>query len=384
MKTLRSSFLLALYALFFFSFAATGAGSDSLMLKAYETHTRAMAISCKGKIIQESYFKLAPDPVEAGAGYRMLLAAAYGRLIEDKLLNSLEETVASFLSSWNQSLKKQVKLSHLLDGSSGLLYDSEDPDEKQPRDAYRFAEAAIIVSMPGLAYQPNPKELWLLSAILKQVSGMDPEQYFIQKILVPLEIKEYQFKKDASGNVIGIEVVAGQWIHLAEMFVSAGKYKDNQIVSSAFCKKLFSPQSETGQSELGAELIYDTTFVVLDDEFIDQLSSAGLSGELISGFKKIKGRYPGIKIPAKVWEKAFGADYEQLLYQQVFPVWPTPYKVIHKGRCRGAIFYGPSGEHFYLDQKSGCCAIRLPYPSENRASMKDLWTEFPMDVIKYQ
>lgn len=353
------------------------------MLKAYETHTRAMAISVNGKMKQESYFKLAPDPIDAGAGYRLLLSAAYGKLLEDSIIKNLDLTVASLLPSWNQSIKKQVTLSHLLNGSSGMLFDVDDPDERNPVDAYRFAEAAIIVSMPGLAFQPNEKELWLLSALLREISGISPEQYFSDSLLKPMEIKDYVFRRDVIGNITGIEVVAGQWIHLAEVFLSGGRYKEKQFFSSKFCRRLFTVQPETEQSELGAELWYDSTYAVIDDEFIAQISSAGMSAEVIAAFQKMKGRYPGLRVPSVVWEKAFGADYEQVLQQQVLPIWPVPFKLYRKGKCRGALIAGSRGEQIYIDQKAGICAVRIFKPKEEKASLKDQWPDFPVHVLKY-
>jgi len=351
------------------------------MVNAYATKTRAMAVSVKGKITQESYFKLAPDPLNSGATYRLLLAAAYGRILEDSLIRNFDEPVSKYLPSWNQTLKKAVTVSHLLNGSSGILFDPDDPDEYNPRDAFRFAEASILVSAPGMAYQPCTKELWLLTAILKEITRIDPEKYITENFLLPLEIKDYKFNKDSAGNITGIDVVAGQWIHLGEMFLSAGKYKEKKVLSPLFCKKAFAAQSETGQSLLGMELVFDTTFAVIDDEFISQISAAGLDPKIVASFKKIKGKYAGTKIPVKVWERAFGNDYEQILRNQVLPIWPNPFNLLRTGKCRGAILSGRQGEQYFLDQKTGTCAVRFPFPSDQIPAMKDQWFDFYVDVL---
>jgi hypothetical protein len=374
-------FFINIFSFFFFS--AGVYADDTLMLKAYESKTRALAVSMNGKVQKESYFKLAPDPVDAGATYRLLLFAGIGKLIEEGKLKSIEEPVFKYLPSWNQSLKKEVLISHLLDGTTGLLGDPDDPDETKPQNAYRFAEAAILTGAPGLQYQPSVKELWLLSLLIREVSGMETEKYLSEKILQPLEVKEYRFIKDAIGQVTGIEVVAGQWIHLAELFLLEGKYRDKAMLNPDFCKGLFSFPGSAFTDQKAFMTLHDTSYVFIDDAFIEELSISGLSKEVIEGFKKIKGRYMGVQVPVSAWEKAFGADFELVLNSQVYPLWPRPYKRYQSGKVRGVLIMGDRGEQVFIDKKSGKCAVRLPYPGNGRVPVKNLWTDFCNDVIKH-
>lgn len=132
-----------------------------LKAKSKETKSEALIIYENNKLVLEEY---------AGYGHRdtlinpwsctkSIVGLTFIGLLDDGLLDSLDLPVYEVFPEWNQRVKKDITVRHLLMMTSGLRNDYDPSLELFPSiDVIQLALAADVDESPGTAYRYNPIE----------------------------------------------------------------------------------------------------------------------------------------------------------------------------------------------------------------------------------
>jgi CubicO group peptidase (beta-lactamase class C family) len=287
---------------------------DILIENAKQTHSSALVVYHNDKQILNQCFDSAYMPLDAMSATKSFVNLGIGLLITQGKLKSIDEPVYSFYPEWNQGMKKEITIRHLLNHTSGLkalrgtteIYDS--PDYVQ------LALCAELAGKPGTNFFYNNEAVNLLAGIIQKASGIRMDKYIDENIFKPLGIVNYQWWTDVyffngminkKGDSTLLNV--GNPIGMAELIIKAddmakagilalhkGNWQGKQIISESWFDESFKPGQAFDQTcGLLWWLIYDplTSYVTFADSNIVQLQQINLSDTLITELKNIKGRY---------------------------------------------------------------------------------------------
>ncbi|MFM2393788.1 MAG: hypothetical protein RLZZ546_1770, partial [Bacteroidota bacterium] len=116
---------LLIFSAIFYSFNVFGQSIDKAALqklidRAKETHSSALTIYYDDKLINNQCFDSTYFPINAMSATKSFLNLAIGLLVTNGKIKSIDEPVCTYYPEWNQDLKKEITIRHLLNHTSGL------------------------------------------------------------------------------------------------------------------------------------------------------------------------------------------------------------------------------------------------------------------------
>ncbi|WP_282020893.1 MULTISPECIES: serine hydrolase domain-containing protein [Caryophanaceae] len=184
-----------------------------------------------------------------GSITKLFTATAIMQLVENQQLD-LDSTVDRYIADYPNG--NQIKIFHLLSHTSGIANLTELPDFLEWVKNYspilktidRFKYKPFDFP-PGQGYKYSNSGYILLSYILELITGHVYEQYLVENIFNPLNMKNSGFDKQekiikqrASGyNIKGTELINAPPIHMSNPYGAASLYsttEDLYLFSQAF------------------------------------------------------------------------------------------------------------------------------------------------------
>ena len=285
---------------------------DRLIDRAKETHSSALVVYHDDKMILNQCFDGNYIPLDAMSATKSFVNLAIGLLITEGKLVSIDEYVFVYYPEWNQGLKKEITIRHLLNHTSGIQSLRNATEVYSSPDYVQLALAADIVDKPGSRFFYNNKAVNLLAGIIEKASGMRMDKYISEKIFAPLEIKKFTWLTDAfvhsfksgydsaflqKGNPIGMAeliIKADDMAKVGLLVLHRGNWKGKQIIAESWFDESMKPgQQVNATCGLLWWLIYDpaTSHIIFDDQNIKKLLALELNDTIINDLRKIKGRY---------------------------------------------------------------------------------------------
>jgi CubicO group peptidase (beta-lactamase class C family) len=201
-----------------------------------------------GSIVAEAYYA----PFAPGMKHRINSAtkSVIGSLVsialKDGLLASVEQPVLGFFPGRTfanmDERKKALRLSHLLDMTSGLQWDEPLSGasfesllqmERSP-DWVQFILDHPMVREPGAAFEYNSGNPHVLSAILSKVTGQSALEYARQKLFGPLGIEDVFWRHDpqgVSGGGAGLYLQPRDMARLGQLWLADGVWKGERLLA---------------------------------------------------------------------------------------------------------------------------------------------------------
>lgn len=177
-----------------------------------------------------------------GSITKVFTATAIMQLVENHQLE-LESTVDRYIADYPNG--NQIKISHLLSHTSGIANLTEFPDFLEWVKNYssvsetinRFKHKPFDFS-PGKGYKYSNPGYILLSYILELITGQIYEEYLIENIFTPLNMKNSGFDKQekiikhrASGyNIKGTKLINAPHIHMSNPYGAASLYSTTEDI----------------------------------------------------------------------------------------------------------------------------------------------------------
>ncbi len=285
---------------------------DILIDRAKETHSSALVIYHEDKLILNQCFDNNYVPLDAMSATKSFVSLGIGLLITEGKLSSIDEYVFVYYPEWNQGLKKEITIRHLLNHTSGIQSLRNATEVYSSPDYVQLALAADIVDKPGSRFFYNNKAVNLLAGIIEKASGMRMDKYINEKIFTPLEIKKFTWLTDAfvhsfkrgydsafleKGHPIGMAeliIKADDMAKLGLLVLHRGNWKGKQIIAERWFDESMKPgQQFNATCGLLWWLIYDpaTSYVTFDIQNIKKLQAIDLNDTIISDLRKVIGRY---------------------------------------------------------------------------------------------
>ncbi|MGH9844193.1 MAG: serine hydrolase domain-containing protein [Blastocatellia bacterium] len=266
-------------------FAGPGDGMDKKKLdEAFEfikesTKNGGLLVLRKGWLIYENYFGLGhreatPNLASVGKSFTSI---AVGILINERpklFPDGLDQKVFTpeYLPSEAFPLtdprKKEIKLGHLLAMTAGIRgnnpvfvrgkEDSIDPagPDGAPSsiDAVAFGKqegeyqgrpysTRTLWRDPGAGYSYATSSIHLASVVLRQVSGMELQQYLDQRLATPLDWGAWGYAYKNAGVVRhtpgggGIAVRATDMLRFGYLLLNEGSWRDKQLVPAEYVRR---------------------------------------------------------------------------------------------------------------------------------------------------
>ncbi|SNY99934.1 serine hydrolase domain-containing protein [Flagellimonas pacifica] len=230
-----------------------GSVLDEIKLQAKETHSDAVIIIKDGKIVYEDYFEKKEKPIYIASAGKSLVSLAIGKLMDHKLIDSLDQPVYSFFPEWKQGKKQQVTIRMLLNHTSGLQNYPNASIELEPAPTYKvknvvkLALAAELSSVPGKKFDYNNKAVALLGGIVEKTSGKRFDYFFIDEFYKAMNIANYGWVQDESGNPTAhgaFVIKPSDFIKFGELILNKGMYNNKRLISESWIEESFKQGQE--------------------------------------------------------------------------------------------------------------------------------------------
>jgi len=223
---------------------------DTIIEKGRKSHSNAVIIIRNNKILVEEYYNQKPKPEYISSAGKSLVSLAIGKLIDDGKIKSLDQPVYEFYPEWKQGTKKDITIRMLLNHTSGLQNNPNASIELEPPPLYKvknivqLALCAEISDKPGTVFNYNNKAVALLGGIIEKASGQSLDKYFEENFYGPMDIKQYDWIRDESGNPTAYGAFILKPMDFAKfglLILNGGVYNSQKIISAPWIDQAFQP-----------------------------------------------------------------------------------------------------------------------------------------------
>ena len=184
-------------------------------------------------------------------------STAIGLAVAEGLLSVEDPVISFFPDSLPPAISENLaalKVKHLLMMSVGHEKDSIMTVEKTPVGtpwAKTFL-AIPVVNKPGTQFLYNSGASYMLSAIVKKVTGLSAHNYLKPRLFKPLDITGSTWTENAEGINIGashLRIRTEDIAKFGQLFLQQGQWKGKQILSKDWVAAASSKQISNGKND---------------------------------------------------------------------------------------------------------------------------------------
>ncbi len=213
-----------------------------LLTRSRRSESDALVLVKDGRTLIEEYSAKqgARGPIEAMSATKSVVALAFGRLLADGRLNSLDAPVHRFYPEWNQGLKAKITIRHLLTQRSGLHCEKITTEIYRSPDFVQFALAADVVEEPGEKWRYNNSGTNLLAGLVEKISGQRMDTLLGAELFAPLGITKWTWTLDDAGNphaMAGLQIRAADLAKIGELMLNGGAWGSEPVLPEAFVRE---------------------------------------------------------------------------------------------------------------------------------------------------
>lgn len=263
-----------------------------LITRAKTQHSEALVVVKNGKLVHEDYFGAADEPIVAMSASKSFTSLAYGFLLAEGKLASLDERVVTTLPGFAADPRKaKITYRQLLSQTSGL-----DPKRAggSAGDIEANALAVTCVFEPGTSWQYSNGGIDLLAALAGKLAGKPMDQYLNEKLFRPMGIADVEWMTDRKGVPLGAGEMLIRPLDLAKVgqaLLDGGTWRSAPIVPTGWPALSFA-QSSTFEPLYG--LLWwraaKVTSVGLTTDVLAQWKTAGLDPAIETKLAPLVGR----------------------------------------------------------------------------------------------
>jgi CubicO group peptidase (beta-lactamase class C family) len=351
----------------------------SLVNKAQLTHSSALIIYKNGMLHYENYFGKKKQKIEAMSSTKSIVSLAIGKLLTDSLIRSIDQPVYEFFPEWNEGLKKEITIRHLLNHTSGLQNYPNTTIEIYPsKDFVKLALDAEVIESPGTVFRYNNKAVNLLAGIIEKASGKKMDAYLRDNLFHSMGITDFNWTKDKSGNphgMSGFQVFPEDLAKLGQLFNNKGLWNDKQLISEIWFDEIIKPSDLEPTCSLLWWINYDKKTAIVDNRHIEELKKIGLPDDLLTELKSLKGTYADSAwreiastrlLNSKIWKE----EYNDLLIKNKI--------ALSRKEYTDPIGYGTIGylgNNMFVNTEKNIVVVRM-ITNREHAKSKDSQSDF--------
>jgi len=216
-----------------------------LVSEAQAAHSSALIVLQDGHAVAERYFGHDPEqPIRINSVTKSIASLAIGQLIDDGKITSLDTPLSKWFPEWAKGEKAKITLRNILSHTSGLYHEASAAKLYQQRDVVRYARELTVTAEPGKDFSYSNEAVALLPGIVLAASGKPLDIYLQERLFKPLGISNYNWDRDAAGNVMAY---GGLWLRprdlarIGQLMLDSGRWKGKQLVPAAWVRACTSP-----------------------------------------------------------------------------------------------------------------------------------------------
>jgi CubicO group peptidase (beta-lactamase class C family) len=218
------------------------AALSRLVRDAIQEHSEALIVLRNGKLVYENYFGMADEPIYAMSASKSFVDLAYGFMLAERRLKSLDERVATLLPTFAavDPRKAATTYRHLLSQSSGL------GPWRGTKDIEAYAIASPAIFDPGTAWQYSNNGVDLLAALAGRLLSEPLDQYLNEKLFQPLGITDVTWEHDTHGVPLGAGEMKIRPIEMAmvgQAILDNGRWRGVQVIPPSWIDSSFAPST---------------------------------------------------------------------------------------------------------------------------------------------
>ena len=202
-----------------------------------------------------------------------------GRLsLDNKIVDIFEEKVAPLAFVW----LKNLTVRHLLTMSSGVLF--SEAGAVTEKDWVKCFLESMVVFEPGSKFYYNSMNTYMLSAIVREVSGQGLMAYLDSRLWQPLGITGIFWETCPMGNEKGgwgLYIRQEDFAKIGQLVLQGGCWNEQQLIPAEWIAAATSNQIETPQTLGNYNYGYQTWVGRQRDAFLFN----GMFGQNVLGFR---------------------------------------------------------------------------------------------------
>ncbi len=217
-----------------------------------KSSTEAFLVIKKDELIYEWYAhdSLKTTPLTSFSIAKSMLAALVGIAIDEGKIISEEERVIDYVKNLDTNALRHLKISHLLQMTSGTRYSE--------MDVFNTKDAPAFFEGKGLRYEPGEKhEYWsavyqLLGMVLQEaIAPQTISSYLSEKIWQPMGAEasatwSVDNEQGIEKSFCCVQAYAADYARFGLLFLHNGQLNNQQIVPASWVQKTFSINEEEG------------------------------------------------------------------------------------------------------------------------------------------
>ena len=295
---------------------------QQLLVKAKKSHTDGMVVVYDGKIICQYYSPEGRKPIRTMSVTKSIVNLAFGLLMTDGSLNTIDRFVYEWYPQWKQGQKELITLRQLLSHTSGIRDQGDFHIEiYQAPDFVKLGLASELLYEPGTRFSYSNKASNLLPGIFEKIRGEPIDTYLEKHLFKPLGINHFSWDHDKVGNVYGLgglALTAEDLAKIGQLVMQRGLWQGNQLICAAWFDLSLQPsQPFNPLYGLYWWLIPDKITYHIDDVLLEQLRDSHFDESFIKKVASIKGVYHDEQTYDAQLVKAFGPQWQALLSRKL-------------------------------------------------------------------
>jgi CubicO group peptidase (beta-lactamase class C family) len=219
------------------------AGLQSAAQYAAEHDSLALIVSRHGYIVFEKYWRGSDfnTVVDSGPLARVLTALATGAAVSARKVGWPDEPIGYLAPTLRQDPRGAITVRNLLQMTSGLATAPASIDSDIIAHYQRLPQAAP----PGQRWLNQSADPELLAYVLERATGQRYAQFISQTIWRPIGAADASLWVDGSGGAAhvdrGFMARQGDWMRVAEVLLSNGRFQGDEIVVPKWMPQMLQP-----------------------------------------------------------------------------------------------------------------------------------------------
>lgn len=241
------------------------------------------------KLIAEAYFGAQRKDVWKAtfSACKSIVSIAIGMLIDEgklKLDTKLSDIFKKEMSSVSKLKMRDMTVYHLLTMTSGMTSYEEIAAICEGTSLKTYFNTSLSFA-PGEKFSYNSTNTYVLSAILKKISGEGLCDYLESRLFEPLGIENYYWEKSEDDIEIGgwgLYISPEDIAKLGILLLNGGEWKGKRIISQEYIKMA----TENHVGETGSKYGFGYGLQMWTASGSDEFLFNGMLGQNVWGFKK--------------------------------------------------------------------------------------------------
>ena len=220
----------------------------------YETHTNALLILHRNKLVYEKYYNgnARETSFPSFSLAKAIVSALVGAALQDGFIKSIDDPVANYVPALaGASSYANITIRQLLDMRAGIDVE-ERYDSPFSRIAYMYASTDLnrfvsglrsIAVVPGTAYDYKSVDYQLLTMMLKGATGKPASAYLNEKLWQPMGAQyDASWSVDSAQNKVEkgfccINARAIDFVKIGALYLNQGVLNGKRILPAAWTRR---------------------------------------------------------------------------------------------------------------------------------------------------